>query len=210
MIDDPVTPVRRAALLLHAMAPGDRDWMLAQLPAAGRARLQGLLGELAELGIPRDPALLKQVAGGEVPAAEPTLDVPRGEPGCEAPSAVVAAADPARLAVALREEPVDLVAALLAARDWTWRDAFVRQIGPLRARQVAERLASQRRGCRPGSAGERALLAAVARRLRDVPPDAVPQAAVQAPTGAPSVHRIASRRTLLGRFLGPVASGQVR
>lgn len=210
MIDDPATPVRRAALLLHAMAPVDRDWVLAQLPASGRMRLETLLRELVELGIPNDPALLKQVAAAGMPAAEPTLEGPLDEPGAEPPFAAVAAADPARLAVVLRDEPVDLVAMLLAAGDWTWRDAFMRQIGPLRARQVAERLAARWRGCRPGSALEQALLAAVARRLRDMPTDAMPREAVRRLPDAPPVKRIAWRRNWIGQLLGPLTRGQAR
>ena len=210
MIDDSATPIRRAALLLHAMAPVDRDWALAQLPADSRVRLQALLRELAALGIPHDPALLKQVASAGIPAAEPTLDVLCDDAGSEPPLAAIAAADPARLAVVLRDEPVDLVAMLLAARDWTWRDAFMRQIGPLKARQVAERLAARWRGCRPGSALDQTLLAAVARRLRDVPLDAIPQAAVRRLPDAPSVKRIAWRRNWLGYLLSPLARGQAR
>jgi hypothetical protein len=210
VIDDPATPIRRAALLLHAMAPVDRDWILTQLPASGRVRLEALLRELAELGIPHDPALLKQVASATGPAVEPAMDVPRDAPGGAPPFAAVVAADPARLAVVLRDEPIDLVAALLAAGDWPWRDAFMREIGPLRARQVAERLAARWRGCRPGSASEQALLAAVARRLREVPMDAVPQASVRKLPDAPSVGRIAWRRNWLGHVLRPLTRGLVR
>lgn len=210
MIDDVVTPIRRAALMLHAMAPVDRDWMLARLPAEGRVRLQTLLRELADLGIPHDPALLKQTASTGASEAESTLDVPYGEQDSEAPEAAVAMADPARLTVVLRDEPVELVAMLLATRDWTWRDGFMRQIGPLKARQVAERLATQWGGYRPGSAGERTLLAAVARRLRDVPVDAIPQVAVRTLPVAPSAKRIARRRNWVGRLLGSLARGQMR
>jgi hypothetical protein len=210
VIDDPATPIRRAALLLHAMAPVDRNWMLAQLPAAGRTRLETLLRDLAELGIPNDPTLLKQVATAGMPAAEPILARPVDEAGSEQPFAAVAAADPVRLAVVLRDEPVDLVAMLLAAGDWTWRDAFMRQIGPLKARQVAERLAARWRGCRPGSALERALLAAVARRLRAVPMDGMPREAVRRLPDAPLVKRIAWGRNWIGHLLGPLTRGQVR
>ena len=117
MINDIGTPVRRAALLLHAMAPADRDWVLTRLPANGRAGLETLLRELGELGIPRDSALLEQVVTVKAHAAEPNLDAPDRA----ALFTAIAAADPARLAIVLRDEPVDLVAMLLAARDWTWR-----------------------------------------------------------------------------------------
>lgn len=210
MIDDRATPVRRAALLLHAMAPADRAWMLAQLPEGARIRLQALLRELVALGIPHDAALLRQVAATRAPAEEPILDVPRGDPGSDVPFATVAGADAARLAAVLRDEPADLVATLLAVRDWTWRDAFLRQLGPLRARQVTECLAARRGDARLGKAGERALLAAVVRRLRDVPPDAAHRAVVGIRPDAPSAKPSVWRPAWLGHGPAPLTRGRAR
>ena len=58
---DPLAGPRKAALLLHAMPAESRLWVLAQLPPAQSEKLQDLLGELRELGIPADQDLLHEV-----------------------------------------------------------------------------------------------------------------------------------------------------
>jgi hypothetical protein len=60
---------RRAALTLHALAAPDRDWLLAQLPADDRAALERLLGELSELGIPAESAVISAALADAPPAA---------------------------------------------------------------------------------------------------------------------------------------------
>jgi hypothetical protein len=172
MIGEPGTPVRRAALLLHAMAPADRNWVLRQLPPGGHDRLRELLRELAELGIPRDAALLKHFAVAPV-ARDTTRQVEAlpYELSGAAPAETIAAADPARLAVILGGEPVELLALLLSARDWPWRTAFLGHLGPLKARQIKERLALASPALRIGGKGESMLLAAVQRRMRDTSAD---------------------------------------
>ena len=50
--------LRRAALTLHATADQDRERVLAGLPEKARPLLKKLLAELADLGIPRDPAMV--------------------------------------------------------------------------------------------------------------------------------------------------------
>lgn len=57
---DSASNLRRAALTVHALPPMERDWLLAQLGDAYRASLQDLLAELASLGIPQDPQLVRQ------------------------------------------------------------------------------------------------------------------------------------------------------
>lgn len=200
------TPVRRAALLLHAMGQADRDWVLGQLPASGRERLRDLLRELAELGIPRDATLLSQVVSAPAAVREPSLDV-EALPAAT-PSGTIAAADPAHLAAVLRGEPVELVALLLSLREWAWRDAFLRQIGPVMARQVAERQAVARG--RIGGAGEEALLAVLARRLRDLPAALPPEAAVRALPAPAAARNVTPGRGWLGQVLRLRAWGQAR
>jgi len=204
------TPVRRAALLLHAMVPADRDWVLGQLPASGRERLRELLRELVELGIPRDATLLSQVVSAPSAAREPILDVevlPDARAGAT-PAETVAAADPARLATLLRGEPVELVALLLSLRDWTWRDAFLRQIGPVMARQVAERQVAAGGGI--GGAGEDVLLAVLVRRLRDMPVAMAPQATVRALPAPAAARGATPGRGWLGQVMRLRARGQAR
>jgi hypothetical protein len=186
------------------MAPADRDWILSHLPAGGQGRLQALLRELAELGMPRDAALLKQVLSAPVPAREPTLEVEALplEQAAATPAEAIAAADPARLAAVLCDEPVELVAALLSLRDWTWREALLRHLGPLTARQVAQLQAELGTAIRSGSAGERVLLAALLRRLRELPAGAPPEPGIRA-LPAPVASRGAAPRRWLGHMFAP-------
>jgi hypothetical protein len=51
VIDPTPRGARRAALVLHALQPGDRRWLMARLDAADRQRLQLLIDELDALGI---------------------------------------------------------------------------------------------------------------------------------------------------------------
>jgi hypothetical protein len=112
----PRSALRRAALLLHAMAPADQAWLLASLSPVRRARLEDLLGELRSLGIPTDASLLQPAA--ETAATPPT------------PSAVrrlerLTGDELAWLACRLQDEPPELTARLLAHRAWPWRAALL-------------------------------------------------------------------------------------
>lgn len=193
-------PARRAALLLHAMSPADRDWVLEQLPAAARARVRGLLDELAELGIPADEVLLEGLRDASpAPVAQPRSAAPplSAIEGTGA-VAVLEAADPREVARVLRNEPLGIVVHLLKAREWTWRDALLSELGVVERRRVEEKLAAH--GAVHASAGERRvlhehLIAGIARRL---PPRAEPLAA---PPGAPAAARRRTLSTSLGRWL---------
>jgi hypothetical protein len=106
---------RRAALLLHAMAPADQAWMLAALPAPQRARLDVLLAELHALGIPADSSLLRDLtqAGDSAPpmASQRLLHLD--------------ASQVRTLAEVLASEPPQIAAWLLASKAWPWRDQLV-------------------------------------------------------------------------------------
>lgn len=54
---------RRVALALHGMATADREWMLQQLGEQRRPVIEGLLGELRELGVPAAPPSLVDERG---------------------------------------------------------------------------------------------------------------------------------------------------
>jgi hypothetical protein len=145
---DPRNDSRKAALLLHAMGPKDRDWLLAQLPTEQRGRLEALLAELDELGIPRDPALLREVAADASPAhAEPGEPLPAtalGRLGIDGLIDTIEQADPSALARVLEEEPLGLVACLLSIREWRWTAAFLNQLDASRRRRLEEQLAEHR------------------------------------------------------------------
>jgi hypothetical protein len=156
------TPLaRKAALLLHALGERDRQWLIDQLSEAERGAVQGLVGELRALGIPPDPGLLDEVADGRRPpgdgsdrpstsGAPPRQDV--GDDPRSGSSSLLALdrADLALLAGILRDEPPGLVATLLAARSWPWRQALLQHLDFSHRRQVEEQL---RRSGRLSAAG---------------------------------------------------------
>lgn len=214
MIEDAGTPARRAALLLYAMAPADRRWMLEQLPVDAGSELRRLLRELAELGIPCHRALLKQVVA-EQPAAEAqqaALEYPDVD-GFAALADAIAAAGPVRVAGALRDEPAPVIVMFLLAHDWTWREALLRHLDPLRARAVHAALAdagNAQRGWRAPGESQRLLLAAVQRRV-----PALAQRDPLEPAMAPSLPLTGSgpanpRRQWLKRLPGPHMNPEAR
>jgi hypothetical protein len=111
---------RRAALLVHAMSEGDREWVLGALPPHQRVELEILLDELRELGIPPDDALLREVFEAAVAQTVPATPVDRlyRLPADRVPA----------LARVLQKEPPRLVATLLALRDWPWRSELLRSL----------------------------------------------------------------------------------
>jgi len=108
-----MSDLRRAALTLHALTHGDRAWMLERVEPAQRRALESLLTELANLGIPPDAAILQQAMAasrdGTVLPARAVLD----------------ALAPEQAGKLLAGEPAALVARVLAARAWPWREAFL-------------------------------------------------------------------------------------
>lgn len=62
--------VRRAALALYAVDREDRDWVLTQLTGGDRSQLEQMLHELAALGLPRDPAMVRSALGESKPARD--------------------------------------------------------------------------------------------------------------------------------------------
>lgn len=210
MIVESGTPLRRAALMLHAMTPADCEWMLRQLPVASGERLRQLLGELADLGIPRDATLLKQLRAAPAAVREPVLEVesPPAKPAFASTADAIAAADPAHLATVLREEPAELVAMLLSLRDWPWREALLRQIGPLKARHIMAQYAGAT--TRHGSASERVVLEALLRRLHATPAVAPLQPPVRALPAPALVKEASMGRAWLMQVLRPLAKGLAR
>lgn len=129
---------RRAALLLHALTAADRDWVLGALAPSRRAELQALMGELQELGIAPE----SEMVGRWLEPERHPLDDLGGR-------------DLARLARTLAGEPPVLVARLLAARRWRWREALLARLPSAFAMQVRAASAAPR-----APALERAMLQA--------------------------------------------------
>ncbi|MHA6845564.1 hypothetical protein [Ralstonia syzygii] len=134
---DPST--RSAALLLHALATVDREWVLQKLRPSDRARLRPMLEELREMGIPADPAIVEHTLGAMpfLVAGSGDLSVSVSGRGQAQSSAAVAdliarlnPVDPVALAEVLRSEPPRAVAHVLLVTDWPWRAAVMGRLGP--------------------------------------------------------------------------------
>lgn len=160
---------RQAALTLHALQAGDRDWMLAQLPETQRAALRGMLDDLTGLGIPADSQLIQDAAKPMTPPAEPT--VVRDSQGAAVSSGIesIRRATAESLHVVLADETDELIAMLLSIEDFVWRHELLAMLLP------RKRAAIQRRTARPlAPALSAALVACIARRLDDLaPPECV-------------------------------------
>lgn len=164
---------RHAALLLHAMAPADRNWMLDALPPQERAELVPLLAELEALGIERDPALIDAATSeGEFGESPPPLhgigdDAPRPEPmSDEAMLRALDAGQVLALAEILRAEPAGLVAEWLDIAHWPWRDALLQAMEPLQRRKVEAQLATVPPAAQTPPGLRAALISMVAAKLR--------------------------------------------
>ncbi|WP_211473813.1 hypothetical protein [Collimonas humicola] len=170
---------RRTALLLHAMSAADRNWMLTRLGGAVQTSLNGMLDELAALGIPADRDLLSRAAESTAPArhaamsaADPVkldagnaAEILRADPLAHA-IAALKNATPASLAQVLKEEPPELIARLLACHAWSWREDLLEQLGQARRLQV-ERFAHAFSGSAPRLT--EILLDSLASRLKIAP-----------------------------------------
>jgi hypothetical protein len=159
-VSDPLN-FRRTALLLHAMSVADRNWMLTRLGGAVQTGLNGMLDELAALGIPADQDLLSRAAESTAPARHAALPATsleeldigdaakflRADPLAHA-IASLKDATPASLAQVLKEEPPELIARLLACHAWSWREDLLEQLGQASRLQV-ERFAHAFSGSGP-------------------------------------------------------------
>jgi hypothetical protein len=115
---------KRCALALHAVASRDREWVLAQLPAAQRTELEQLVRELRELGIPADSRMAQ--------------DALRRRPASKAAPTRADASDMADL---LEQEPPLLIAHALMLHN-TSCEAVLALLSANKRRQVQQLLGS--------------------------------------------------------------------
>ncbi|MYM32215.1 hypothetical protein GTP58_28160 [Duganella sp. CY15W] len=101
---------RQAAAALHGLDERDRSLILDQLPPADQATLRSYLDELSALGFEAAP----------LAAIMP------------APSAELATASALAIYSLLEHEPATLVAQVLAAQPWRWRDELLALCSPAR------------------------------------------------------------------------------
>jgi hypothetical protein len=105
--------LRRAALRLHGLCPADQECILAELAPAEQDALRTSLRELESLGFPKD-ACWQAEAGPQAPGK-----VQGGLAG-----GALENAQPAAMHAILRGEPESLIAALLAERNWPWKEGY--------------------------------------------------------------------------------------
>jgi hypothetical protein len=127
--------LRRAALMLHGLARADCDVILGQLDPVQRVAIEPLLEELAELGLPGDTALLQELLKTEAATA----------PVERKPVDVLAHAPAHDVERVLANEPPLIVARLLAAQDWPWKEAVLARTALPRQRRINEALAGLKR-----------------------------------------------------------------
>ena len=124
MTEPETLEARQAALLLHGLPAVARREVLARLDAAEHARLQQLLNELVELG---------------VPASASTLPIDASAPSAQDRAAGLSADVVTRR---LQSCAVATVALLLQARAWPWKAAVLDQMPSARRTEIIECLRS--------------------------------------------------------------------
>jgi hypothetical protein len=178
--------LRQAAALIHALAPADRRWAIAQLPAQQRDTVEALLAELTAMGLPRERAIVEaalhpassHARGGASPDVRSvpafighSTDRTEGGEDTRAIAAgqavdrwVTAHGVPA-LIRSLSSEPVALLARLLTARDWAWRAEAVRHLQPALRQDVGEAMRLRAEADAGATAADHRLLDLLVQRL---------------------------------------------
>jgi hypothetical protein len=127
--------LRRSALVLYAMTNADREWVFERLPAKARALLDPMIGELRELGVATDRALLRDA----VQQSE-SLQAKDSTPVAETDEQALEKFSHEIIAQAFDAEPAGLIAKLLSCRQWSWRESVLQRIGVYKRRQILEAL----------------------------------------------------------------------
>lgn len=202
------TGPRQAALLVHAMASSDRQWLLAKLHPQEQENLQALLAELESLGIPADRSILTEVLsstptdiaspsfsdGGMRASLYPSSSMESDLTGMSDTVylAQLKAIDATVLATILRSEPALLIARLLQVRDWPWHLDLLEKLSHNKRQKVQDLL---RNPCstKSGAALSDALLRHVRLRYEEIAYATSPE-----PVGYAIHHSIASKGLTYG------------
>lgn len=164
--------VRHAALLLHAMSPADRDWMLGELPSSERTNLLPLLAELEALGIESDPSLIDDAISSATPADSSTAtsfaaERRAGPISDEAALHALDAQQVRALVECLRLEPLRLVGELLRLADWPWREDLLAALEPAQRRKIEAGLSETPLGYQVPPGMRSMLISGVSARLHE-------------------------------------------
>lgn len=141
MVGAPSGGERQAALLLHSMAPADRDWALRALPARRREQMAELLAELQALQIAPDAALVR-AAVAPSSHAEHATQTRRAHVDDRSLLRGLSAELVAALAVQLQREPARLAAQCLALEAWPWRATLLAQLPARQRQEIGDHLLS--------------------------------------------------------------------
>lgn len=119
MIPVEIDPSRRLALRLHALHASDRAWILSQVDAEARARLEPMLQELDSLGFRIDQEILDSV--------EDRTDVRESHPAAgnyDQHVEVLSKARTESMLKHLKGEPQAILDCLAMTYPWPWLDAL--------------------------------------------------------------------------------------
>jgi len=130
-----MTAMRRVALVLHALTPDDREWMLAQFDTHERESLRSLLDELERLGLMRDPTLVREATGRRAPderSSANSANIAANDARVHA----IAGVPPSVAVHELVDEPAAVLAFILSVHPWPWRSAVLDALGRAKREQV--------------------------------------------------------------------------
>lgn len=162
--------IRRSALALQAVQPQDREWVMQHLEPVQREALLASLSELETLGIQAsadDWALLTEQLSAQPINTSALTDLE-----------VLEAATAEQMLLILAEEPVTLIATVLAIQPWHWAASFVKGLPVVKQVKLRDRSVLEA----PATALAEGLVHALANALR--------QSVVTVP--AKSAHAIVS------------------
>lgn len=113
---------RRAALCLYALDIADQEWLLQKLSEPQRERLQQMLQELTQMGVPKDQKWFPDLV------QESSSELTEQSYTCDETQAYIRQIDkahPDQIAKILDHEPVSVVTPILSQRVWAWRQAYL-------------------------------------------------------------------------------------